>query len=63
MALLLAGWDENGPQLFHTDPSGTFVQAGGAPAAAAGLPSRLSAGPPVPAPASRPLPARRVSRL
>ena len=27
MALLLAGWDEAGPRLFHTDPSGTFVEA------------------------------------
>ncbi len=27
MALLVAGVDsENGPALFHTDPSGTFVQ-------------------------------------
>ncbi|KAI3630150.1 hypothetical protein MIR68_011585 [Amoeboaphelidium protococcarum] len=26
VALLIAGVDEKGPQLFHTDPSGTFVQ-------------------------------------
>lgn len=26
MALLIAGVDENGPALFHTDPSGTFIQ-------------------------------------
>jgi len=27
VALLVAGWDdEHGPVLFHTDPSGTFVQ-------------------------------------
>ncbi|KJE91061.1 proteasome subunit alpha type-5 [Capsaspora owczarzaki ATCC 30864] len=26
VALLIAGVDENGPQLFHTDPSGTFTQ-------------------------------------
>ena len=27
VALLIAGWDaEHGPVLFHTDPSGTFVQ-------------------------------------
>eukprot|EP00898_Chlorokybus_atmophyticus_P007362 jgi/Chlat1/7627/Chrsp64S07107 len=26
VALLIAGWDERGPCLFHTDPSGTFVQ-------------------------------------
>lgn len=26
MALLVAGIDENGPQLYHTDPSGTFIQ-------------------------------------
>ena len=26
MALLFAGCDENGPQLFHLDPSGTFLQ-------------------------------------
>ena len=26
MALLFAGHDENGPQLFHLDPSGTFLQ-------------------------------------
>lgn len=26
MALLVAGVDENGPALFHTDPSGTFIQ-------------------------------------
>ncbi|KAL3132538.1 Proteasome subunit alpha type-5-A, variant 2 [Trebouxia sp. C0010 RCD-2024] len=25
VALLLAGWDSDGPVLFHTDPSGTFV--------------------------------------
>ncbi|DBA93567.1 hypothetical protein WJX82_000246 [Trebouxia sp. C0006] len=25
VALLLAGWDSDGPTLFHTDPSGTFV--------------------------------------
>ncbi|DBA96533.1 TPA: Proteasome subunit alpha type-5-A, variant 2 [Trebouxia sp. C0004] len=25
VALLLAGWDSDGPILFHTDPSGTFV--------------------------------------
>lgn len=25
VALLLAGWDADGPVLFHTDPSGTFV--------------------------------------
>lgn len=26
VALLLAGWDERGPQLFHTDPAGTFTK-------------------------------------
>jgi len=26
VALLIAGIDENGPQLWHTDPSGTFIQ-------------------------------------
>ncbi|KZP15663.1 proteasome subunit alpha type 5 [Athelia psychrophila] len=26
VALLIAGVDENGPQLFHTDPSGTFMK-------------------------------------
>jgi len=26
VALLVAGVDENGPALFHTDPSGTFIQ-------------------------------------
>lgn len=26
VALLIAGVDENGPQLFHTDPSGTFMR-------------------------------------
>jgi len=26
VALLIAGVDENGPQLFHTDPSGTFIR-------------------------------------
>jgi 20S proteasome subunit alpha 5 len=26
VALLIAGIDETGPVLFHTDPSGTFVQ-------------------------------------
>jgi len=26
VALLIAGIDENGPALFHTDPSGTFIQ-------------------------------------
>lgn len=26
VALLFAGVDENGPQLFHMDPSGTFIQ-------------------------------------
>ncbi|CAG8529147.1 884_t:CDS:2 [Ambispora gerdemannii] len=26
VALLIAGIDEKGPQLFHTDPSGTYVQ-------------------------------------
>lgn len=26
VALLVAGIDENGPQLYHTDPSGTFIQ-------------------------------------
>jgi len=26
VALLIAGVDENGPALFHTDPSGTFIQ-------------------------------------
>jgi len=26
VALLIAGVDENGPALWHTDPSGTFVQ-------------------------------------
>ena len=26
VALLFAGFDENGPQLFHLDPSGTFLQ-------------------------------------
>jgi len=26
VALLIAGIDELGPQLFHTDPSGTFVR-------------------------------------
>lgn len=26
VALLIAGFDEKGPQLYHTDPSGTFVR-------------------------------------
>ena len=26
VALLIAGVDDNGPQLFQTDPSGTFLQ-------------------------------------
>ena len=26
VALLIAGVDENGPQLFHVDPSGTFMR-------------------------------------
>mmetsp|Transcript_57940 Transcript_57940/g.183885 ORF Transcript_57940/g.183885 Transcript_57940/m.183885 type:complete len:238 (-) Transcript_57940:1078-1791(-) len=26
VALLVAGYDENGPSLYHTDPSGTFVK-------------------------------------
>ena len=26
MALLVAGFDEYGPSLYHTDPSGTFVR-------------------------------------
>jgi 20S proteasome alpha/beta subunit len=26
VAILFAGFDEKGPQLFHMDPSGTFVQ-------------------------------------
>jgi len=26
VSLLIGGFDERGPQLFHTDPSGTFVQ-------------------------------------
>ena len=26
MAILFAGVDEKGPQLFHMDPSGTYVQ-------------------------------------
>lgn len=26
VALLLGGWDENGPVLLHADPSGTFVR-------------------------------------
>jgi len=26
VALLIAGIDENGPQLFHADPSGTFMR-------------------------------------
>jgi len=26
VALLIAGCDENGPQLFHADPSGTFTK-------------------------------------
>lgn len=26
VALLVAGWDEKGPALFHTDPSGTYVR-------------------------------------
>ncbi|KAJ3189871.1 proteasome component pup2 [Gaertneriomyces sp. JEL0708] len=26
VALLVAGWDENGPQLYHTDPSGTYMR-------------------------------------
>ncbi|KAK9820541.1 hypothetical protein WJX72_011438 [[Myrmecia] bisecta] len=26
VALLIAGWDEDGPVLWHTDPSGTFVK-------------------------------------
>ena len=26
VSMLLAGIDRNGPQLFHTDPSGTYVQ-------------------------------------
>mmetsp|Transcript_38422 Transcript_38422/g.83591 ORF Transcript_38422/g.83591 Transcript_38422/m.83591 type:complete len:238 (-) Transcript_38422:447-1160(-) len=26
VALLVAGWDETGPNLYHTDPSGTFVR-------------------------------------
>jgi len=29
VALLIAGMDERGPQLFHTDPSGTFLQYAG----------------------------------
>eukprot|EP00962_Isochrysis_galbana_P053489 scaffold24919_cov101-Isochrysis_galbana.AAC.1 len=28
VALLLAGWDRNGPTLFHTDPSGTYTKFG-----------------------------------
>eukprot|EP00798_Chlamydomonas_sp_ICE-L_P003170 gene3170-13184_t len=26
VALLVAGWDDNGPVLYHTDPSGTFTK-------------------------------------
>eukprot|EP00877_Chromochloris_zofingiensis_P002151 jgi/Chrzof1/11937/Cz06g15090.t1 len=26
VALLIAGWDEYGPVLYHTDPSGTYVK-------------------------------------
>lgn len=26
VALLLGGWDDNGPVLFHADPSGTFIR-------------------------------------
>lgn len=26
VALLIAGWDEKGPVLYHTDPSGTYVK-------------------------------------
>lgn len=26
MALLLGGFDHKGPQLFHADPSGTFIR-------------------------------------
>ena len=26
VALLVAGWDEDGPVLYHTDPSGTFYR-------------------------------------
>lgn len=26
VALLIAGWDENGPQLYHTEPTGTFYR-------------------------------------
>ncbi|KAM7540124.1 hypothetical protein Aperf_G00000044537 [Anoplocephala perfoliata] len=26
VALMFAGYDENGPQLFHMDPSGTYIQ-------------------------------------
>eukprot|EP00879_Flechtneria_rotunda_P008461 GHRR01008864.1.p1 GENE.GHRR01008864.1~~GHRR01008864.1.p1 ORF type:complete len:239 (+),score=59.88 GHRR01008864.1:187-903(+) len=26
VALLIAGWDEEGPVLYHTDPSGTYVK-------------------------------------
>lgn len=26
MALLIGGIDHKGPQLFHADPSGTFIQ-------------------------------------
>ena len=26
VALLIAGVDENGPQLYHADPSGTFMR-------------------------------------
>ena len=28
VALLVAGWDEDGPVLYHTDPSGTFYRCG-----------------------------------
>lgn len=26
VALLVAGWDDDGPVLFHTDPSGTYLK-------------------------------------
>ncbi|EFJ52696.1 20S proteasome alpha subunit E [Volvox carteri f. nagariensis] len=26
IALLIAGWDDNGPSLYHTDPTGTYIK-------------------------------------
>jgi 20S proteasome subunit alpha 5 len=43
VALLIAGYDETGPVIFHTDPSGTMIsyQAKGIGAADEGLQSLL----------------------